>query len=154
MGRHRQISIALDAETRDELEERAIAVGRSIADEIRRRIERTLYEDKFDPETRDLAFDIMTLAAEVEHLNGIPWHKHPKAHQALAEAVMTWLDGLTPKDPQFSESFAATLFRDDPRTVGRTLARSLRLRKQADFTRESMLPAELRVRSRKGRKKF
>jgi len=128
MGRHRQLSVALDEASREELEALAAANGRSIADEIRRRLELTLYLDKFEPQTRELALDIMELANELRlHQGGYPWWDHPKAHEGFVEAVTTWLDGLKPvQDP------GGVGIHADPRTVGQIVARARRLRKQAE----------------------
>jgi hypothetical protein len=45
MARHQQLTLALDAGTRARLEQTAKREGRSLGDEIRRRIERTLSQD-------------------------------------------------------------------------------------------------------------
>ena len=46
MGKHREITIALDGEIRERLEATAKKEERSLGDEIRRRVERTIEQDK------------------------------------------------------------------------------------------------------------
>jgi len=157
MGRHRQLSIAVDPELREELEKRAAASGRSVADEIRHRLTLSLhYEEEFDQQTRFLGYDLMSLARDVRINSRFDWHAHPKAHEALTEAIRLWLEAATPPEVQ-----NAPWGPDDPKTLGRTLARSRRLGKQVAETRpafdaamrEIRKMAAQKVRGRKGRKK-
>jgi predicted DNA-binding protein len=164
MARKLQISIALDTELRELLEELANEAGRSIADEIRERIERTLDQDKlmfipakgrrriaveikdrllqsldedqFDWPTRGLARDIMTLAEDIKAsgVGAYAWHQHVKAHEALAAAVMVWLESIKPPH-QRSAAPEALFGPDDPQTLGRTIAR-VRLRLKAQHEKE------------------
>ena len=158
MGRHRQLSIAVDPKLCEELEKLAAASGRSVAEEIRRRLTLSLhYEEEFDEQTRFLGYDLMSLARDVRINSRFDWHAHPKAHEAFTEAVRVWLEVTTPPEVQ-NEPWGP----DDPKTLGRTLARSRRLRKQAAETRpafdaamrEIRKMAAQRVRGRKGRKKL
>jgi len=164
MGRHPQLSIAVDSELREELEKLAAASGRSVAEEIRHRLRLSLhYERLFDEQTRFLGYDLMSLARAVRDNSRFDWHEHPKAHEALTEAVRVWLEIVTPPEVQ-----NAPWGPDDPKTLGRTLARSRRLRKQVAETRpafdaamreiaamaeERRKIAAQKVRGRKGRKK-
>jgi hypothetical protein len=166
VGRHRQLSIAVDSELREELEKLAAASGRSVAEEIRRRLTLSLqYERQFDEQTRSLGYDLMSLARSVRVNSRFDWHAHPKAHEALTEAIREWLKVATPPEVQ-----NAPWGPDDPKTLGRTLARFRlavkqgpeRARKQAAETRPAFDAAmreireeiaAQRVRGRKGRKK-
>lgn len=150
MGRKKQLGVALDDQVRLLLENVARQSDRSIADEIRNRIERTIEldtlppladaasksgrsvqdevkqrlrrsfgEENFDRATRKLGFAIMELAHGIQENSGCRWYEQPKAYEALVEGVTTLLEALKPA--------AATEDRwgqDDPRTVGRLLARS------------------------------
>jgi|SRR5215468_10806411 len=132
MSRHRQLSIALDDNLRERLEKLATSTGRSLADEIRYRLELALHlEGEFDRETRELGYDLMSLARDVRLHSEVPWHAHPKAHEALIEAVATWLDGVKPKPPPSVDPLEDPWGADDPQTAGRTLARSRLIRKDA-----------------------
>jgi hypothetical protein len=128
MGRKRQLGVALDDQVRALLENLASKSDRSIADEIRNRIERTIDQDVFDPATRKLGLAIMELAHGIQENSGCRWYEQPKAHEALAEGVTTLIEGLKP--PATAEDQWGP---DDPRTVGRLLARStLRRREEAE----------------------
>jgi hypothetical protein len=159
MGRKRQLGVALDDQLRSLLESLASKSDRSIADEIRSRIERTIEldtlpplvdaasksnrsiqaevtrrlmhtfdQDLFDPATRELAIHIMELARGIQENSGCRWDEQPKAHEALVEGVTTLIEGLKP--PATAEDQWG---QDDPRTVGRLLARStLRRREEAE----------------------
>jgi plasmid stability protein len=163
MGRHPQLSIAVDSELREELEKRAAASGRSVAEEIRQRLTLSLdYERNFDEQTRRLGYDLMSLARNVRANSGFDWHAHPKAHEALTEAIRVFLQIATRPEVQ-----NAPWGPDDPKTLGRTLARFRlavkqapeRARKQLAETRPAFDAAireireSQRVRGRKGRKK-
>ena len=166
MGRHPQLSIAVDSELREELEKLAAASGRSVAEEIRHRLRLSLhYERLFDEQTRFLGYDLMSLARGVRNYSRFDWHAHPKAHEVLTEAVRVWLEIVTPPEVQ-----NAPWGPDDPKTLGRTLARSRRevkqaaeaARKQAAETQPAFDAAmrkireeiaAQKVRGRKGRKK-
>jgi predicted DNA-binding protein len=154
MARKLQISIALDAGLRDRLEKLASDAGRSIADEIRQRIERTLEQDRlqplvdaaskrgrstaeeiedrvkqtlkeeelFDASTRWLAAEIRLLARDVQRQTGHAWRAHPKSHEALVEAIATVLEQVKPRIVEGEDKWGS----DDPRTLGRAVARSRR----------------------------
>jgi hypothetical protein len=163
MGRHPQLSVAMDSELREVLEKLAAASGRSVAEEIRHRLTLSLrYEQAFDEQTRLLGYDLMSLARGVRNYSRFDWHAHPKAHEVLTEAVRVWLEIATPP-----EVLNAPWGPDDPKTLGRTIARSHREQKQiAERARKQIAetqPAfdaamrEIRkmagLRGRKGRKK-
>jgi hypothetical protein len=132
MGRKRQLGVALDDQVRSLLENLASKSDRSIADEIRNRIERTIDQDLFDPATRKLGLAIMELARGIQENSGCRWYEQPKAHEALAEGVATLLDGLKPPASAPTEDQWGP---DDPRTVGRLLARST-LRRTKEIERD------------------
>ena len=150
MGRKRQLGVALEDRLREQLEALASKAGRSIADEIRQRVERTLeqdalaplvaaasesgrsvadeimrrlettfFQDQFDLHTRKLGYDIMMLARAVEETSTFGWYAHPKGHEAMTEAVISWLEGLKPRAV---EGAADQLWGpDEPRLSGERL---------------------------------
>jgi len=126
----KQLKVALDDNLRDRLEEASAAAGRSLAQEIRRRIEFTTHVDPatqqridYDKETTQLAADVMWLAFEVSRQMGVPWNRDHNAHQAVAVAIQTWLDMTRPP----LERELSDQFRPDPQTLGRSIARQYEL---------------------------
>jgi len=96
---------------------------RGVSNEIRHRINRTLYQEQFDLQTRELAADIMEIAAELHRQTGVSWYRNRSAHEALIEAVRTWLDSIKPP----IDGTAATvsdLFVGDAVTRGQSVAQS------------------------------
>jgi len=121
MARRRQIGVALDEPTREQLEKAAKENDRSIADEIRQRLDRTLYEDyTFDKPTLILAEDVRRLAQEVAAQAGSL--TLPRVHEALAEAIKTWLELIK---PHIGGAVSDLLGPSDPATLGRTIAHTL-----------------------------
>jgi hypothetical protein len=125
-ARKRQLNVALDKDTRQHLELSAKDSQRSVADEIRQRIERTLLQDalvrlvadkreqdieslirlclermvreeeRYGEATRELGWDVMEFAHEVRFSNNVGWLDHSRVHAALVEAINTWLNALKP----------------------------------------------------------
>jgi hypothetical protein len=121
--RKKQFNVALDDDTRASLEKIATEHGQTVADEIRQRLDRTLLEDeKFDELTRHLGSTVMDLAASIQRhgAKGVAWHQHPKAFEALTQAIMTWLEGQKPPEAD-PDLFGP----DDPLTLGRSIALAL-----------------------------
>jgi hypothetical protein len=120
-----------------------------VSGEIRRRLERTFLEERYDVETRELADDVMWLAGEVQRqCGGLSWHLYPKAHEALAEALRMWLEISKRRAAEsaaaLAESAAALdLFGpDDPPTLGRSIARSYQ-REREDLHAQATAPVNL-----------
>jgi hypothetical protein len=119
-SKQRQLAVALRPEVRAQLEAAATASGHSVAEEIRRRINFTLWLDSYDKPTRDLADAVMEIAREIERQTRSPWQSNRKSNEALAAAVQEWLEGLRPR----LSGGASDLFGpDDPATLGRSIAR-------------------------------
>jgi hypothetical protein len=94
-----------------------------LSEEIRQRIDRTLYEDQFDSQTRELAVDIMQIADMVKDTK-VAWHENPRAFEAFSVAVAEWLKVIEPK---WRGGAADDLLGPmDPGTLGLTIARSYR----------------------------
>jgi hypothetical protein len=122
MGRKRQLGVALDDRLREQLDALAAQGGRSIADEIRQRVERTLEQDAIEAPTRTLMAAIERLAVLVGRQTGRPWHSHPVATRVLCHAIAARLARLRGDgDAVFApgELPAARLVTsDDPQTMG------------------------------------
>ena len=83
-----------------EMHERLKGSALGVSEEIRQRVARSFFEeDATDAPTRELAEDIVRMAADVR-ANGIEWHRHPKAHEAFTAAIVTWLEIIKPPPPQ------------------------------------------------------
>jgi hypothetical protein len=126
--RKRQLNVGLDDETRAWLEEAAAQTGRTLAEEIRHRLQLTFWEDReFDPPTRQFGKDIMRLATEVEATSaGMGyWYEHQRTHAAVAAAVAAWLELIKPPRSDDDDLLDGTAegALDDPETLGRTIAR-------------------------------
>lgn len=130
MGRgpsKRQMGVGLPDDLRARLE--AAAAGRhSLAEEIRRRVERTFIEDALDPPLRALVGDIVELAELVRFDVAGDWHSDPGAHATFRSAVLALIDERKPKGPPIfgaaRELLGAGISKsDDPDTIGRALVR-------------------------------
>src|SRR5579859_4871669 len=95
----RQIPVALSADSRARLEEAAANAGHSLAEEIRRRLERTFVEDATDQPTRDLMLTFDDLNRLVAAQTGYSWYTHPGAWSVLRAAILARLDRLQPVEP-------------------------------------------------------
>jgi hypothetical protein len=98
---------------------RQSAIG--LSEEIRQRVDRTLYEDQFDAQTREFAVDIMHIADMVKD-TGVTWHQNPKAFEAFSIAVAEWLKVIEPK--WVGGAADDLLGPVDPGTLGVTIARA------------------------------
>jgi len=68
-----------------------------------------------------VAADIHWLADKLQKHTGAAWNATRKSHEALDEALRTYLPTLKPPEP---EGAVADLFGpDDPQTLGRTIGR-------------------------------
>jgi plasmid stability protein len=125
--KQRQFAVALPPDIRDRLQIEAAAAGHSLAEEIRRRLNRTFYEDSFDARTRELAADLVQIAEAIAREKTFSWYSHEKANDTLAAAFTTWLDGLKPKREGTTPGASDLLWGDDdPATLGRSIARHWR----------------------------
>ena len=91
-----------------------------VSEEIRQRVERTFHEDNFDLQTRELAGAVMWMADQVQRDTNVPWHDNPRAHEALSEAIVTWLGMIR---PAWRGAVSDLFGPDDPQTLGRAIAR-------------------------------
>jgi len=93
----RQLPVALPPEVRSALETVAATAGHSLAEEIRSRLNLTLWLDTYDRPTRDLADAVMWIAQEIERQTREKWQSNRKANEALAAALQELLEGLKPR---------------------------------------------------------
>jgi hypothetical protein len=93
-----------------------------VSEEIRRRIDRTLFEDGYSQATRSLADAAMWIADEIDRQVGAPWHTSRNGHLAVATALQTWLVELCAPDAA-SDPTQDSFGPDDPGTLGRSVAR-------------------------------
>jgi hypothetical protein len=98
----KQLKISLPDTLRDQLDAVAAKSGNSVAEEIRRRVERTLVEDDLDPITREFLTGIVNLAANVQADFCAAWHSFQEVHEVFASALLRRLAVYKPlpKSPE------------------------------------------------------
>jgi hypothetical protein len=99
-----------------------------VSEEIRRCVQRAFDMDALDPDTRELAADMLELAELVRFDVAGNWNSHPGAHAAFRAAVIALIDERKPKGaPIFGAARdllgAGISKSDDPDTIGRALVR-------------------------------
>jgi hypothetical protein len=122
----KQLKVSLPEELRAKLEAASGGSGKSLADEIRTRVERTFEQDAIDEESRELAGDIMRIADQINRDTLSSWRWKPRAREALAAALQTYLAMTEPPPegpPIATTSDLFDAFADDPQTLGRAVAR-------------------------------
>ena len=133
----KQMKVALPDDLRARLDNASKKSGRSVAEEIRSRVEASLARDAVaDTATRDLVEGVALMAAEIERETGAAWHKHAGAHETLEWAIKFRLRELKPKGSvAFSPRPHRTLPYDDPYQLGPII--EFRLRRYPNFTGSS-----------------
>jgi hypothetical protein len=126
MGRKpkRQMGVALSDELRQKLSTASEAGGRSIAEEIRRRVEQSFEADAVDEATRELVEAVIWIADELNRQIRSSWALRRGGREALAHAIQAWLEITAP--PRRSGPVVASdlMGPDDPPTLGRSIART------------------------------
>jgi len=123
----KQLKVGLPDYLREELEQAAAASGKSLADEVRVRLEASFESEGSDPETRALVGAVDFLAGLVNIQTGHKWHQHPAANRVLRYAIMARLARLKPNgDPVFGpdelpKRRLAAPDSDDPEVMGLAL---------------------------------
>jgi hypothetical protein len=74
------------------LEREAEKAGRSLSEEIRMRLERSLQQDAIDPHTADMMKAVQDLAPLIKQQTGHVWHTHPAAVAVLKDALSARLE--------------------------------------------------------------
>ena len=93
----KQLKVALPDDLRARLETASSKSGRSLADEIRVRVEATLAQEAVDKPTRDFLEGVAAMPAEIELEVGSAWHKDATAHFVFGEAILNRLERSKPK---------------------------------------------------------
>ena len=126
----KQLKVALPDDLRARLETASSKSGRSLADEIRVRVEASFAAD--EPTGRFIE-GVARISAEIELETGAAWHKHAGAHETFAQAILLRLRELKPEGPTaFGDRPHATISSDDPYQLASQI--EFRLRRQPDFT--------------------
>jgi len=135
----KQMKVALPDELRARLDAASEKSGRSVAQEIRERIEGSFTRDAVvDKPTRDFLEGLAKIPAEVEREFSAAWDKHAGAHEVFTQVILSRLEALKPEGSTvFPDRPHATL--PLPTVLGRSLAHlgsiiEQRLRQQPDFT--------------------
>src|SRR5258708_4611663 len=93
------VTLRLPRELHDRLKE--AAAGRSVSEEIRRRLETSINSEPasaHDPKTKRLLGAIDAVAWSIQPSLGL-WHQNPEAFSAFKAAVDTLLAYFQPRDP-------------------------------------------------------
>jgi len=96
----KQVNVALRDETRGYLDEMSAKNGRTLSEEIRVRLDRSIIEDRFDAQTKEFGRDLMWVAYLVAEGSkwalpeGADWHSDQCLFKALRVAVDAWLADL------------------------------------------------------------
>jgi hypothetical protein len=92
-----RLKIALPDELRAQLDAASTKSGRSVAEEIRSRVEATFALETVDRATRDFIAGVARMPAEVELETGAAWHKHAGAWAVFRAAILSRLQRIKPK---------------------------------------------------------
>jgi hypothetical protein len=116
----KQMKVALPDDLRARLDAASKKSGRSVAEEIRARVEASFARDVVvDKPTRDFLEGLALLPAEIELETGAAWHKHPGSHEAFVQAILSRLIRYKPKgSTAFGDRPHATVINDDPNQLG------------------------------------
>src|SRR4051812_3598438 len=95
----KQIKVGLPDHTREYLDERAQTGGRSLSEEVRARVDQSVFDDRYDKDTQELGRDIMRLAqmnagSTQWNAPGGSWRNDLKHFKALRVVVDAWFDIL------------------------------------------------------------
>ena len=133
----KQLKVSLPDDLRAQLDAASAKSGRSVAEEIRSRVEGSFAREVADRPTRDFIEGVALMAAEVARETGANWHQHAGAHEALTRAIQLRLEALKPKgSTAFGDRPHATVSDDDPYRLGALI--EFRLRRQPEFTSSPM----------------
>ncbi|SRR5258705_4121811 len=91
----RQISIAFPPDVRDRLEAAATAAGHSLAEEVRRRVESTLWDDDSEaerPDVTELMDEVGAMACLSELVTGNRWTSDPNTAALLLLGIGRFIE--------------------------------------------------------------
>jgi hypothetical protein len=122
----KQFKVAMSDDLRGRLEAVSAKSGRSIADEIRVRVEATFALETVDKPTRDFLEGLALMPAEIEHETGAAWHKHAGAYVVFREAILRRLARLKPEGTiAFGRRPHQAIPGDDPEGIGLSIEENL-----------------------------
>jgi hypothetical protein len=117
-GKQRQLPVSLSESQRTALEAASKKAGHSLAEEVRRRLDRTLYEDQFDAPTREFIEAVTDWSYSVARETGAPWHSHAGSHAVFRLTILKRLARLQPEGPtEFGDRPGRMIMSDDPDTI-------------------------------------
>lgn len=102
--------------------------GHSVTEELRRRLETSFDRERIDPALIELQGSIVRLAGMIEldlgetESGADPWQTDPTCFAAFAAGVQSLIEHYKPAGEAVSRP-GVLLPKDDPETIGRTLAR-------------------------------
>ena len=129
-----RLKIALPDELRARLDAASKKSGKSVAEEIRARVEASFTRDAVvDKPTRDFLEGLALMPAEIARELNAAWHEHAGAHEKLTQTILSRLEVLKPEGSTvFGPRPHATVPDDNLDKLGAII--ELRLRRQPDFT--------------------
>jgi hypothetical protein len=132
--KQRQLAVALPEEARSHLETAAKASGRSIAEEIRRRLALTFEQDALDPVTREMLEGLERIAASLRQVFGAEWYADSRVHEGFMNAVAQRLDRYAPPPTDILRGSAASeLLGESELAASETVKAIARLREKDDL---------------------
>jgi hypothetical protein len=143
----RQIGVALSDDQRALLEAEAKRAGHSIAEEVRKRIERTVREDDLPAATRELRYAIVTIAAALQKDFGAEWFSDWRCHHEFAAALAGRIYDYRPIDWSAESGAVADLFASDVPPGARGI-----LREKDDKVLHNYPQLEAALKARSGKK--
>ena len=127
-----RLKIALPDDLRARLDAASAKSGKSVAEEIRSRVEAS-FAQAADQPTYDFLRGVALMVGEIELETGAPVWQHAGAHETLARAIQMRLEVLKPKGSlAFGDRPHATVSDDDPSKLAARI--EFRLRQQPDFS--------------------
>jgi hypothetical protein len=112
---------ALGEALRGKLAVASAAANVSIAEEIRRRLERSFENDARDDSTQALVSAAIWIAGDITAQAGAYWHATQKGRQAVAAGIRLYTETMLPSVQ--AGAGEDLLGPDDPETLGRASAR-------------------------------
>jgi hypothetical protein len=128
--RQQQIKVSLSDEVRTELEAAAENAGRSLSEEVRLRLERSIGDDRLEPQVRDLVASIVPLSVYVNLQTGHRWYDHAAAARVFLHAITARLTRIIGQPDLTTATFApgelptnrlVAAGSDDPAEMGRAV---------------------------------
>jgi hypothetical protein len=118
----KQLKVALPDDLRARLDAASAKSGRSVADEIRMRVEASFARDALDESTRGFLDHVARMPAAIERETGAAWYSHAGAHQVFRQMLLKALARLRPDGLiAFGKRRHQSIPGDDPEDIGNSL---------------------------------